>query len=69
MSDFEELWHNNRNCIITAKKEITAEQCFQYLRKNMCTYPKKSVFFVITGHHHEGLDKSTEDSVGTLTPN
>ena len=58
MSDFEELWHNDRNCIITAKKEINAQQCFQYLRENMRTYPKKSVFFIITGHHHEGLDKS-----------
>ena len=24
----------------------------------MRTYPKKSVFFIITGHHHEGFDKS-----------
>ena len=53
MSDFEELWHNDRNCIITAKNEIDAAQCFQYLRENMRTYPKNSVFFIITGHHHE----------------
>ena len=30
----------------------------------MRTYPKKSVFFIITGHHHEGLDKSNMAIVG-----
>ena len=65
MSDFEELWHNDRNCIITAKKEIDAQQCFQYLRENMRTYPNKSVFFIITGHHHEKpVDNSNLAIVG-----
>ena len=64
MSDFEELWHNDRNSIITAKKEVNAIQCFQYLRKNMRSYPKNSVFLFITGHHHKGLNKSNIAIVG-----
>ena len=64
MSNFEELWHNDRNCIITAKKEVDAQQCFEYLRENMRSYPKKSVFFIITGHHHEGLNESNMAIVG-----
>ena len=64
MPDFEELWHNDRNSIITAKKEVNAKQCFQYLRKNMRLYPKNSVFLFITGHHHKGLNKSSIAIVG-----
>ena len=30
----------------------------------MRTYPKKSVFFIITGHHHEGLNESNMAIVG-----
>ena len=64
-SEFEKLWHNDRNCsIITAKDKIDAAQCIQYLRENMRSYSKGSVFLFITGHHHEGLDKSNVSKVG-----
>ena len=58
------MWHDERNIIITAKKEIDANQCFQYLSENMRSYPKGSVFFIITGHHHKGLNKSNEAILG-----
>ena len=64
MSDVEELWHNDRNIIITAKKQVNAQQCFQYLRKNMSSFSKESKFFIITGHHHDGLDESNVAVVG-----
>ena len=64
MSDEEELWHNDRNIIITAKKQVNAQQCFQYLRKNMSSFSKESTFFIITGHHHVGLDQSNVAVVG-----
>ena len=64
MSDVDELWHNDRNIIITAKKQVNAQQCFQYLRKNMSSFSKESKFFIITGHHHDGLDESNVAVVG-----
>ena len=64
MSDEEEFWHNDRNIIITAKKQVDAHQCVQYLRKNMRLFSKESTFFIITGHHHDRLDKSNVAVVG-----
>ena len=62
MSD--ELWHNDRNLFITAKKEVDAVQFFQYLRNNLRSFPQFSVFLFITGHHIKGLNKSNEAILG-----
>ena len=64
MADIEKCKHDQRNVIITAKKEINARQCFQYLRKNMRKYPDGSTFLIITGHHHDGLDESKKAKIG-----
>ena len=64
MSNLNELWHDERNVIITAKKEIDANQFFQYLRKNLRKFADNSTFLFITGHHHKGLNKSNEAIVG-----
>ena len=64
MADIEELWHDQRNFIITAKKKVDARQCFQYLKKNMRKYPDGSTFLMITSHHHDGLDESNVAIVG-----
>ena len=64
MSNLNELWHDERNIIITAKKEIDANQFFQYLRKNLRKFADNSTFLFITGHHHKGLNKSNEAILG-----
>ena len=64
MSNLNELWHDERNIIITAKKEIDANQFFQYLKENLRKFADHSTFLFITGHHHKGLNKSNEAIVG-----
>ena len=64
MSNLNELWHDERNIIITAKKEIDANQFFQYMRKNLRKFADHSTFLFITGHHHKGLNKSNEAILG-----
>ena len=64
MSNLSELWHDKRNFIITAKKEIDANQFFQYLKENLRKFADHSTFLFITGHHHKGLNKSNEAIVG-----
>ena len=68
MADIEELWHDDRNFIITAKDKVNATQCFQYLWNNMRKYPDGSKFLIITGHHHDGLDESNVAIVGRPDP-
>jgi hypothetical protein len=68
MTAIEELWHDDRNFIITAKHKVNANQCFQYLKKNMRKYPDESTFLIITGHHHIGLDESNVAKLGEPDP-
>ena len=64
MNDEEELWQNDRNIIITEKKQVDTQQFFLYLKKEMSSFSKESTFFIITGHHHVGLDQSNVAVVG-----
>ena len=50
--DHIQKFHSEKNVIITANVEIDDAELETYLKENLNTFPKGSVFFTLAGHHH-----------------
>ena len=63
-SKLSEVFHVERNVIITANTEIDGHKLEKFLLNNLDKFQEKTDFIVLSGHHHEKNENDGTVSVG-----
>ena len=61
-----EMFHNERNVIITMLREVRSGDVEKYLMENLEKFPNESHFMIFTAHHHPEKGRLGETDYGLV---